>query len=198
MYKNLFLEGPIQTGKSTLLRKLLKPYMAQIGGFTSQRLLNPEGKTIAFRIGPAAGTPLTAPFSDKYDGIFRITTDEGNHLKYPEVFDNEGIKYLTENHGKKLILLDEIGGVELLNEKFRKTLYEILDGNTPCIGVIKLESKARSMSASVGYDKNSLAEYNKELRHMIKEKYDGSILYFKRNDNKTEEKVKEFLHKIFE
>ena len=53
MYRHLFLEGPIQTGKSTLLRRLLAPYKDQIGGFASQRMLNDDGRTIGYRIGPA-------------------------------------------------------------------------------------------------------------------------------------------------
>ena len=62
MYRHLFLEGPIQKGKSTLLRELLAPYMNEVGGFTSQRLLDSEGETVAFRIGSARSTPLTAPY----------------------------------------------------------------------------------------------------------------------------------------
>lgn len=101
MYRHLFLEGPIQKGKSTLLRELLAPYMNEVGGFTSQRLLDSEGETVAFRIGSARSTPLTAPYHENYSGVFRVITKRGRSLKYPEVFENEGVRYLTDNQGKK-------------------------------------------------------------------------------------------------
>ncbi|MGI6258116.1 MAG: hypothetical protein ACOYJU_08610, partial [Anaerovoracaceae bacterium] len=62
MAQHLFLEGPIRAGKSTFLRHLLRPYMDRVGGFTSQRLLDGQGNTKAFRIGPARGTTLTSPY----------------------------------------------------------------------------------------------------------------------------------------
>ena len=196
MYKHLFLEGPIQKGKSTLLRDLLAPHMQEVGGFASQRLIDSEGKTIAFRIGRANTTSLTAPFHDKYDGIFRIITKRGTSLKYPEVFDNEGLIYLTHNTGKKLILLDEIGGAELLNYKFRNALYTVLAGDTPCIGVIKQEVKAKFMSATAGYEKKLLS-YNRELRKLLTSKYDSRILQFRRNDDNLRQEIEAFLYKIF-
>lgn len=196
MYKHLFLEGPIQKGKSTLLREMLAPYMDEVGGFSSQRLLDSQGKTIAYRIGCAGNTSLTAPFHDNYDGIFRIITRRGTSLKYPEVFDNEGLTYLTQNTGKKLILLDEIGGAELLNYKFRNALYNVLAGDIPCIGVIKQEVKAKFMSATAGYEK-TLLSYNKELRKSLIHKYNGRIFQFKRNDAALRQEIEVFLCGIF-
>jgi guanylate kinase len=48
MYKHLFLEADSGAGKSTLIRKIIAPYIDKIGGFTSQRLQNENGETIAF------------------------------------------------------------------------------------------------------------------------------------------------------
>ena len=96
MYRHLFLEGPIQTGKSTLLRRLLAPYKDQIGGFASQRMLNDDGRTIGYRIGPAESTPLTIPFIEgcELPGIFRIIHEDGTSEKFPEIFDSYGIRLL--------------------------------------------------------------------------------------------------------
>ena len=196
MYRHLFLEGPIQKGKSTLLRELLAPYMKEVGGFTSQRLLDSEGETVAFRIGSARSTPLTAPYHENYSGVFRVITKRGRSLKYPEVFENEGVRYLTDNQGKKLILLDEIGGAELLSYRFREELYNLLAGETPCIGVIKQEVKAKFMSAAAGYEKKLLS-YNRELRKLLTSKYDGRILQFRRNDDNLRQEIEAFLYKIF-
>lgn len=198
MPKHLFLEGPIQMGKSTLLRELLAPYMDQIGGYASQRMLSPYGRTIAYRIGPAAETSLTIPFEQGRDlpGIFRIICEDGTSEKFPEVFDTYGIDLMKNSKNKKLILIDETGGVELLNTTFRNTLYDILAGDTPCIGVIKLNSKAASMSATAGYS-GMVAEYNTKLREKLLTEFDAGILSFKRDDNKLKKEIEDFLCGIF-
>ena len=198
MCRHLFLEGPIQMGKSTLLRELLRPYKDMIGGFASQRMLNDEGRTIGYRIGPADSTTLTIPFTEGCDlpGVFRIIHEDGNSEKFPEVFDTYGIELLDAAKGKKLILLDEIGGAELLNTDFREALYDVLAGETPCIGVIKLNSKASSMSKTAGYS-SIVTEYNKSLREKILNEYGGCILPFRRNDDGLKKETEEFLCGIF-
>ncbi|MDO4545917.1 MAG: nucleoside-triphosphatase [Bacillota bacterium] len=200
---HLFIEGPSRTGKSTLLRQMLAPYMDHVGGFASQRLLDDDGNTVAFRIGSAATTPLTAPFSEaeKPDGIFRITHPDGTTEKFPEVFDRDGIAYLTQTRNKKLILLDEIGGAELLSAPFRGALARVLSGSIPCIGVIKLPEKARFMSRTAGYAK-TVVEYNKDLRRKLQETHNAKVLYFDRDagDESTAEvkkEIEEFLCGIF-
>lgn len=196
MIRHLFLEGAIQSGKSTLLRKMLQPYMGSVGGFASQRLLDDSGRTIGYRIGQASATPLTASFSKDYSGIFRTTDKDGLVLKYPEVFDEEGVKYLTENQGKKLILLDEIGGAEMLNPLFRNALNNVLSGSIPCLGVIKLEESASHMSRTAKYDE-SVLKFNRRLRQLVTEELGGRILQYERNDNSIEKEIEEFLCGIF-
>ena len=197
MPKHLLLEGPIQLGKSTLLRKLLQPVMTSVGGFSSQRMTDDQDQTIAFRIGAAAETPLTVPFhgNENLTGIFRCTDDNGNIQKFPEVFDTLGVSYLKHNEGKKLILLDEIGGAELLNESFRTALYDSLAADIPCIGVIKLEDSARRMCKMAGYT-HTVADYNAELRYRLITEFDGKILTFERDNQKIEDEVTAFIKKV--
>lgn len=196
MERHLFLEGPVQSGKSTLLRELLRPYVNYTGGFTSQRLLDSDGRTKAFRIGPADCTSLTSTLTKKYDGVFRISNDDGTISKFPQVFENEGVEYLTRNQGKKVILLDEIGGAELLSNAFREALYKLLSGPIPCIGVIKLGNSADFMAVTSGYP-SSVVEYNRQLREKITEEYGGRIISFRRNDDAVIKEIKEFLCGIF-
>lgn len=200
MCRHLFLEGPIQEGKSTLLREVLKPYMAHTGGFASQRLIAPDGTTQAYRIGPASETALTAPFDINVpggsNGIFRINRNERGSDKFPEVFDTDGVRYLTETEGKKVILLDEIGGAEMLSEPFMSALCRLLAGTVPCIGVLKRYENAAFMSKTAGYN-DTMASLNNKLRQKIKNEFNGKILYFKRNDDKIKRELEEFLCGIF-
>ena len=98
-----------------------------------------------------------------------------------------------------MILLDEIGGLELKDQSFKYRLYELLAGDVPCIGVIKLLDKARSMnvSADAGEKPSSIASLNQELRRKMLEDLDCKILEFKRNDPAIIDEVKDFIDKIF-
>ena len=196
MYKHLFLEADIQTGKSTLIRKLIAPYIDEIGGFSSQRLQNKNNETVSFRIVPANDLRLAVPYEDTPESIFRIIDGDLRGLNKPEIFESEGLKYLTDIHEKKLILLDEIGGIELRNNVFREKLHEILAGDIPCIGVIKQQQKAARMSCISG--KTSVtAELNDQLRSKMLYEYNCKILQFKRNNAAIEAEINKFIKNIF-
>lgn len=196
MYKHLFLEANSGEGKSTLIRKLIAPYIDQIGGFTSQRLQDENDETIAFRIVPATDLRLAVPYEDTPESIFRIITEEVRGLNKPEIFESEGLKYLTDNEGKKLILLDEIGGIELRNDAFREKLHEVLAGDIPCIGVIKRTQGAAGMSCTSGKTPVTV-QYNMALREKMADEYNCKILSFKRGDASVEAEVLEFIEKAF-
>lgn len=214
--KHLFLEGPIQTGKSTLIREALKPYMASepylscgqpvesvIGGFASQRLVSGD-TTCAFRIGPAASTPLTAPVSDVFpssvtldglsaeelvsQGVFKALCgpENGGTFVDDSVFDTLGASYLKDTEGRRLMLLDEIGGHELCCRDFMDALYDLLAGDIPCVGVIKHPDSLRRMDAS-------LIDLYCDLRSRITSEFDGRILYYERGDENVRRLLDAFL-----
>jgi len=196
MTKHLFLEGTIQTGKSTLLRRMLAPYMNEIGGFSSQRLTDETGRTIAFRIVSVQDTRLTVPYEETPESIFRIVTDDVKGLNKPEIFESEGLKYLTGNDGKKLILLDEIGGIELRNDAFRIELFRLLKGDIPCIGVIKQEQNAGTMKCLAGKSGQTM-QYNRQLREFLANEADGKIIEFSRDNDNAKQEIQKFLSEIF-
>lgn len=196
MYKHLFLEADSGAGKSTLIRKIIAPYINQVGGFTSQRLQNKNDETIAFRIVPAHDLRLATPYEDTPESIFRIITEDVRGLNKPEIFESEGLKYLTNNQDKKLILLDEIGGIELRNDAFRDKLHEVLAGDIPCIGVIKQNQKAARMSCQDGKTPVTV-QYNMELREKMLNEYNCKILQFERNNPAVEHEVHNFIKNIF-
>lgn len=196
MYKHLFLEADSGSGKSTLIRKLIKPYIEQIGGFSSQRLLNENNETIAFRIVPASDLRLSTPYEDTPETIFRIVTEDVRGLNKPKIFENEGLQYLTNNDTKKLILLDEIGGIELRNNAFRNKLHEVLSSDTPCIGVIKQNHKAAKMSCLSGKTPVTV-QHNLELRNKMQTEYNCKIIQFQRDNLDVESEIRAFIERIF-
>ena len=245
MTRLFFIEGPIQTGKSTLIRDVLGEHLAACGGFTSQRLIDSAGDTRGFRIGPAASTPLTAPLAGMrpgpaavnplledsadydaipafaapnllsthlltapngsiYPGVFKYFDPAGRVHTDQEVFDILGVQYLLPKRGCPLMLLDEIGGSELLCPLFRQALYKLLDSGIPCLGVLKLADSARHMQKrSYAPDPESgktIADYNEELRARIAEDPEGQVLYFERgtpSEAEVRKRLQEFVRGIF-
>lgn len=196
MYKHLFLEADSGAGKSTLIRKLIRPYITEIGGFSSQRLIDNNGETIAFRIVSAGDLRLSVPYEDTPETIFRIISRDHSSESFSEVFDSAGLDLLNGTSQKKLILLDEIGGLELKSKPFKDKLFEILSGDTPCIGVIKQQKKALYMSDNFA-NNSSVSVLNNALRKMMHREFSCKILQFKRNDPTVESEVRDFVNHVF-
>ena len=192
MKKILFLEGPVQTGKSTLIRTLLGDHLSGCGGFSSQRLIDAGGSTRGFRLGPAAVTPPAAPAEDYIAapgsplpfaadcGIFKWFCEDGRVITDQSVFDTVGVSLLSSSLDSPLILLDEIGGSELLCGPFCQALDEVLSSGLPCLGVMKLADGARRLERQYPSDKGwTLLEKNKEIRRRVLS-LGGRILYYER------------------
>ncbi len=162
---NLFIEGPIQTGKSTTIRKVLKevfgPSLTGVYGFTSQRLTDTGGQLLGFRLAPAHAALSVVADPAACDKVFKAFTPQGPQVDM-RVFETAGVAYLDEAFSQakagqaRLILLDEIGGHELKNDTFRCRLYELLDSDIPCIGVVKSAENTKRMDPT-------LLQMNEEL-----------------------------------
>lgn len=192
---HLFLEGPVKAGKSTFLRKNLHIYSEFIGGFSCQRLWE-NGQPCGYRLVPADEQDLDAEFSPELAGIFTCHTRQLS-MKDPSVFETLGVSLLKQAADKKLILLDEIGGSELLVPPFRQALYEVLDGPVPCIGVLKLPASAQFMQRASGYPAEVTAQ-NRVLRETLSHRQDVSLLPFSReNTARLQREIDCFLGGIF-
>ena len=155
---NLFIEGPIQTGKSTLIRKVLceffGPSLEGVAGFTSQRLTDADGQLLGFRLAPADAALTIVCDPASADNVFKSFTADGTRVDM-SVFETAGIRYMDEalkaaKAGQaQVILLDEIGGHELASDAFRQKLYQLLDSEFPCVGVIKSPANTKRMDDSL-------------------------------------------------
>lgn len=197
MKKNLFLEGPVREGKSTLIRKLIRDHLSETGGFSSQRLINESGETAGFRIVPASqAMALAERYSSGMPGVF-LSFNGGETEVRPSAFMDSIVSYLEESEGKKLILLDEIGGVELLLPQIREALDRALSGTVPCLGVLKLERSLRDMCRNPNVDSGSI-DYHLQFRKNLCERSDVQIVPFSRDcAGETEAVIRDFLDHVF-
>jgi nucleoside-triphosphatase THEP1 len=151
LVKNLFLLGKIGTGKSSLIRENLLPYLELVGGFFVQRIFM-GGSSVAFRLLPVttAGEYILNRKVETLGGlenIFLFNDGRGNWHSNMEVFITDGTRYLHESiaTGKKVILLDEIGGIELHCPPFMEAVMEVLSSPVSVLGVQKAPENAETL-----------------------------------------------------
>lgn len=131
----LFLQGRSGVGKSYMLSEILTPYVQMIAGFSVQRLIE-NGSVIGFRAVCIDGqiVPQETKYVPGLSGVFILKGQRD-----VSVLDEIILKVEKDSRNPrcKLVLMDEIGGMEMTSEIFMNTLSRILTGNKPCCGVLK-------------------------------------------------------------
>lgn len=129
---NVFLTGEIQTGKSTAIRRFLYANPAiRVGGFVTVST-PPDGNGVR-------EVHILPPDYRAED----VTADNtvgrrgGRYECFPAVFDAVGTALLTRTGDFDLLLMDELGRMELRAERFCEAVLCALDGDVPVLGVIK-------------------------------------------------------------
>ena len=141
MKPRLFLTGPSGIGKSTMISRELGERIRRAGGFLTVRDRNGEGQVTGFDIYSADGYGPRDRFLD--------LTGERPRMDL-EVFSGVGLDYLRRAGERPFAVLDEIGGVELLNDRFMDELARYLRGSQPCIGVMKGPGPAGKLVEMMG------------------------------------------------
>jgi nucleoside-triphosphatase len=188
--KNLFLEGNAGVGKSRLIQEILLPYLPRVGGFFVQRIFIGD-RYVAFKLNPveeAKEYQLNKYVTSLHevDNLFLYSDNQGKWYRNPEVFENSGIAYLKKSmvEKKDLILLDELGGIELNCTAFMKVVLEVLDGDIPVLGVLKSRRNAEKLEVKLA-DKNESVESRVSFFNCIKSHRQLELL------NVTEKNYKE-------
>ncbi len=130
MKRRLFLTGPIGCGKSTAIWEALGDRRLLCGGFMTRRHREPH---LHFTL-------------ERPDGTGRVTfLDCGpdGPRWYPEAFAHISL-------AGSVLVLDEIGGIELLCPEFAAALDALLNRDTPVLGILKGDAAASAMIRKLG------------------------------------------------
>ena len=114
--KNLFLTGPIGSGKSTSIAKALGEYLPKAGGFLTVRQLDHSGRAVAYWLKRPDGS----------DGQIIIDYSAKPYTMHMEVFEHFGVELLEKAQDFDFVILDEIGGFEVLSDVFMEALMKLL------------------------------------------------------------------------
>jgi len=179
MVKNIFITGKPGCGKTTLIKEILKELKLNAGGFYTQEIRE-RGKRIGFKInsldgkeGILAHVNIKSPFKVSKYGV--------NIKDLEEI----GVKSILESlKVKKIVVIDEVGKMELFSEKFKKAVLKALNSKNKVLGTIK-------MTKDFFTDKIKKKDF---FTDKIKKREDVKIFYLqKENREKVKEEIKKFL-----
>lgn len=131
--KNLLLTGPPGCGKTTVIRKVVEQCSTRMIGFVTGEIRR-GGKRIGFMIETLAGQKAILAHQD-IKGPHRI----GRYGVSLENIDTVAVASIEGSKAGYLIVIDEIGKMECLSEKFRNTVTHLLDSDLLVLGTIPLK-----------------------------------------------------------
>ena len=133
---HIFLQGPPRLGKSSLLQEVLKPVENAVIGYCTQRLWLNKTDIGGYRAVKIYGKlpSLEMDYAQAKDNIFL-----NNGRRDIGILEDVITQVATDcqKYPGKIVLLDEIGGVELKSAIFMDTLLKILKNSALCVGVFK-------------------------------------------------------------
>jgi nucleoside-triphosphatase len=129
---HIFLQGPRNVGKSTVIRKTLDLLTEQgplkLGGFFTWR--DVDDQHIYMR-------SVQVGLEQE---VYRLATYDikaGTLCCNPQTFEQAGEHLLAESVGADLMLMDELGFLEEQATAFRQAVLTQISGNTPILGVLR-------------------------------------------------------------
>lgn len=133
--KNILITGNPGVGKTTLIKSLIAKFSISAGGFYTSEIRDENGKRWGFKIISLDGK----------EEIMASVEIISNHKvsKYgvnAEAIDSVGIKAIRDAMiNKDLIVIDEIGRMEMASKKFRDIVMETLDSKKLVLGTIAIK-----------------------------------------------------------
>lgn len=130
--KNLLVTGRPGVGKTTLIRKVLDGLDVRAGGFYTSEIRE-NGKRVGFAITDLAGgsgvLAHVAIASEFRVGRYGVNKDDIEAIGVPAIDD----AVLRSD----LVVMDEVGRMELCSDAFQAAVMRALDSRTPVLGTIQ-------------------------------------------------------------
>ena len=130
--KHILLTGKPRTGKTTLIKRIIEDLNSCGGFYTDEIIKNNQRRgfrirTLEGKEGILASRDLKSKFKL---GKYRINIKD---------LDEIGVKAIEEAlETKDIIVIDEIGKMELFSDKFKAAVEKTLDSGKSLIGVIHI------------------------------------------------------------
>ncbi|MCK5597594.1 MAG: NTPase [Candidatus Eisenbacteria sp.] len=135
--KNLLVTGRPGVGKTTLIERVLDFLDIDAGGFYTSEMLD-GGRRVGFSIVGLHGDSGVLAHVD-HEGSFRV----GKYGVNCEDLERVGVRAVDQalKHSR-LIVMDEIGRMELCSQAFQEAVGRALDSPKPVLGTIQDRTNA--------------------------------------------------------
>jgi nucleoside-triphosphatase THEP1/uncharacterized protein with PIN domain len=129
---NIFVTGRPGVGKTTLIRRVLSALEARVGGFYTCEIRE-GGRRVGFSIESFSGERGTLAHIS-HEGPFRV----GRYGVNREDLEGVGVSALELAVAEaELVVMDEIGRMELCSPSFQRAVLSALDSERPVLGTIQ-------------------------------------------------------------
>ncbi|MBM3248533.1 MAG: NTPase [Candidatus Omnitrophica bacterium] len=129
---NILITGKPGAGKTTLVKKISQELGNVAGGFYTEEIRS-KGKRVGFKVNALDGTTAVLAHveakSDYRFSKYAVLKEGFERIALPALE-----KALSES---KVIIIDEIGPMELFSDNFKTLILEIFDGSRVVIATIK-------------------------------------------------------------
>jgi len=130
-----FISGPPASGKSTLVSKVvdfLRKNDIKIGGIVTPEVRD-NGRRIGFKVVDLMTLKESIFASINYKSNYRV----GKYFVDVDLFENIAIPALEKAEAESdIVVIDEIGKMELFSKKFEETVKRVLNGSRPILAVV--------------------------------------------------------------
>lgn len=167
---NILITGKPRVGKTTLIKEIAELFKESVFGFYTQETRKKKKRTgfeiISFK--GEKGMLASVNFKSKLKvGKYKVK------LKDLEKIAVESVLEGLENKNS-LIIIDEIGKMELISEKFKRVVKKALNSENKILGTIKLHEKEfnlveRKDSKVLKLKKNNKKEIKRKILHLLQE-----------------------------
>ena len=151
---NIFITGRPGIGKTILMKDISQKIGERAGGFYTEELRK-AGQRIGFKIktldgktGLLSSIDVISPYRV---GRYKVDLENFENIALPAIED--------ALNSSKIVMIDEIGPMELFSTKFKEIVLKALDSPNPVIATIKLKGskfivKVKSRGDVVLFDLN--------------------------------------------
>lgn len=161
---NIFLTGQPGSGKTTLVKQVLKDVDGEVGGFFTPEMRE-SGERIGFR--------LEDVDTDKEGILASVNVDEGPSVSKYRVniddLDDFSERLRERMKGKDIVVIDEIGVMELYSDKFKELLDEVLNSEVTLLATLhrKLVDDYRKRGKIIWVTKKSKGKLKEKILELI-------------------------------
>ncbi len=128
---NYLLTGPPRCGKTTIIQEIIQRLGESAGGFYTEEIRT-KNKRVGFKLKTLSGKEVTFSHVD-FKSRYRVGKYGVDLNTFDEIVSEEIKLSLAQN---KIIIIDEIGKMELFSDIFKELVWKALNSENPVVGTI--------------------------------------------------------------